>query len=457
MRIRRYLGKDAQEAMLKVKIDLGSEAIILSTRKVRRKGIAGFFRKPLTEVLAAVDEEYSDKKSLKKTSGSNNSYKADHTDYERENTTIYNDGSVMKRDVGSTFAPDHGAKGKATQNLITNDDNSNILNPDNGNRVNILENRVMQMEAMLERIMSNIDKSNGQSADAKKHDKERLKGQQAFVTALTNENDYTDNNDKAFAMLRKVLSDNEIEAVIIEKLLEKIKKFVKGSYNYQYISSIAERILKNVLGQPQTIQFREDGKPTTVLFLGPTGVGKTTTLAKIAANYSLNHKKKIGLITADTYRIAAVEQLKTYAEILNLPVSVIYTPDEIHEAILEHQDKELILIDTAGRSHKNAEQFSELKMLVAAAEADEVYLVLNSSMGPKACREILNHYSFLKEYKLLFTKLDEALVPGIIINVRYATGRPLSYTTAGQSVPDDIEVANTAQIVKSIFQNVSDG
>jgi flagellar biosynthesis GTPase FlhF len=238
MRIRRYLGKDAQEAMLKVKIDLGSEAIILSTRKVRRKGIAGFFRKPLTEVLAAVDEEYSDKKSLKKTSGSNNSYKADHTDYERENTTIYNDGSVMKRDVGSTFAPDHGAKGKATQNLITNDDNSNILNPDNGNRVNILENRVMQMEAMLERIMSNIDKSNGQSADAKKHDKERLKGQQAFVTALTNENDYTDNNDKAFAMLRKVLSDNEIEAVIIEKLLEKIKKFVKDSYNYQYISSI---------------------------------------------------------------------------------------------------------------------------------------------------------------------------------------------------------------------------
>jgi flagellar biosynthesis protein FlhF len=193
------------------------------------------------------------------------------------------------------------------------------------------------------------------------------------------------------------------------------------------------------------------------LFLGPTGVGKTTTLAKIAANYSLNHKKKIGLITADTYRIAAVEQLKTYAEILNLPVSVIYTPDEIHEAILEHQDKELILIDTAGRSHKNAEQFSELKMLVAAAEADEVYLVLNSSMGPRACREILNHYSFLKEYKLLFTKLDEALVPGIIINVRYATGRPLSYTTAGQSVPDDIEVANTAQIVKSIFQNVSDG
>ena len=215
---------------------------------------------------------------------------------------------------------------------------------------------------------------------------------------------------------------------------------------------VAEKILQKVFGQPQGIEFRSDGKPTVVLFAGPTGVGKTTTLAKIAADCSLNHQKKIGLITADTYRIAAVEQLKTYAEILNIPVSVIYTPQEIKAAIESHQDKDLILIDTAGRSHKNVAQFSELKMLVSAAEADEVYLVLNCSMGRAACREILAQYGFLKNYKLLFTKLDEALVPGVMLNARYATGKPMSYTTAGQSVPDDIEIANITEIVKSILK-----
>ena len=188
------------------------------------------------------------------------------------------------------------------------------------------------------------------------------------------------------------------------------------------------------------------------MFLGPTGVGKTTTLAKIAADYSLNHKKKIGFITADTYRIAAVEQLKTYAEILNIPISVIYTPQEIKEAIANYSDKELILVDTAGRSHKNAEQFAELKMLVASAQADEVFLVLSCNLGRTACKEIINHYSFINNYKLLFTKLDEAPVPGIILNARYATGKRLSYTTAGQSVPDDIEVADVENIVRSILR-----
>ncbi|UZQ86290.1 hypothetical protein ODU73_000710 [Thermoclostridium stercorarium] len=185
--------------------------------------------------------------------------------------------------------------------------------------------------------------------------------------------------------------------------------------------------------------------------MGPTGVGKTTTLAKLAAEYTLNQRKKIAFISADTYRIAAVEQLKTYAEILNVPVSVIYTPSEIREAIAEFQDKDLILVDTAGRSHNNVAQFAELKALVNNAEADEIYLLLSCGVSRSACREILKHYSFLKDFKLLFTKYDEVNVPGIILNARYATGKPLSYITVGQSVPDDIEVANVENIARSIL------
>jgi flagellar biosynthesis protein FlhF len=210
-------------------------------------------------------------------------------------------------------------------------------------------------------------------------------------------------------------------------------------------------IIAGLLGKPDTIQDKSNGKPVTVIFVGPTGVGKTTTLAKIAANYLLNRKKTVGLITADTYRIAAVEQLKTYAEILGIPVSVAYTPAEMKEAVSLHSDKDLILIDTAGRSHKNKAQFEELKALIAASAADEVYLVLSATTSQRNCREILNSYSFLSDYKLLFTKADETPVLGIILNVRYMTGKSLSYITTGQSVPDDIETANIDKITKNLM------
>lgn len=433
MRIRRYTGKDAQEAMLKVKMDLGSEAIILSTRKVRKKGIAGIFRKPLTEVLAAIDEDYGARKEA-----------AEPVKKTRTPAEPYNRVAEMQ----PPSAP--------------------------GNRVDSLESRVKQMESMLERIYSKVtnNQQNGNGSN-----KQEKSGTQSFEppvhpavesTKSAEKNQIVqpqDNSERgreeaeekqegaeAAEKLRKLLSDSEIEPSIIDKMLEKVKEFVKNPGSFEETCAIAEKILLKVLGQPQGIEFREDGKPTVVLFIGPTGVGKTTTLAKLAADYSLNRQKKIALITADTYRIAAVEQLKTYAEILNIPVSVIYTPQEIQSAIEGHQDKDLVLIDTAGRSHKNAAQFSELKMLAHAADADEVFLVLNCGMGRAACREILNQYGFLKKFKLLFTKLDEALVPGIILNARYATGKPLSYTTAGQSVPDDIEIANIGEIVKNILQ-----
>ena len=191
------------------------------------------------------------------------------------------------------------------------------------------------------------------------------------------------------------------------------------------------------------------------MFVGPTGVGKTTTLAKIAANYLLDQKKTIGLITADTYRIAAVEQLKTYAEILGIPITVVYTPAEIKEAISMYAGKDMILIDTAGRSHKNKAQFEELKALITAAEADEIYLVLSATTSSSNCREIIKSYSFLTNYKLIFTKTDEAPMPGIILNARYLTGKSLSYITTGQSVPDDIEVANIDKITKNLIGSIS--
>jgi len=395
MRIRRYTGKDIQEAMLKVKMDLGSDAVILNTRKVRKKGIKGVFSKPLTEILAAVDDDIGVKKR----------------NSEPEKAKSMNDGN---------------------------------------DRIELLESRLSMMESMLKDICSNIKQDKKElkvSEDAAKYENPKVEDFHPPKVSKFS----VKPAENPISMITKKLTDNEIEPEIIEELVYNIKQTVRNTENYEEVLSCAEKIIKGMLGQPQTIQLRTDGKPTVVLFLGPTGVGKTTTLAKIAAEYSLNHRKKIAFISADTYRIAAVEQLKTYAEILNIPVSVIYTPQEIKEAIEDFREMDLILVDTAGRSHNNETQFSELKALVNTAEADEIYLVLSCCVNRSTCRDILRHYSFLSDYKLLFTKFDEVHVPGTILNVRYATGKPLSYITVGQSVPDDIEVADIESIVKSIL------
>lgn len=203
------------------------------------------------------------------------------------------------------------------------------------------------------------------------------------------------------------LVKNEVDPEIARKVVNAATARLPASAGASEMAAQLSGIIAGLLGKPETIKESNDGKPVTVIFVGPTGVGKTTTLAKIAANYLLNRKKSVGLITADTYRIAAVEQLKTYAEILGIPVSVVYTPVEMKEAVELYSDKDLILIDTAGRSQKNKAQFEELKALVAASGADEVYLILSATTSLKNCREILKSYSFLNDYKLLFTKTDE--------------------------------------------------
>jgi len=392
MRIRRYTGKDIQEAMLKVKMDLGSEAVILNTRKVRKKGIKGLFSKPMTEILAAIDD-----------------------------------------DIGTKRKAPEPEKPK-----YSNDEKA---------RMDMLENRLSRIETMLKNIYDAKKPENRnilENTDAAVPGTETLRPPVVSRYGLkTSEN--------PFSLFTKRLSENDVEPEIIDVLLNNIKLHVRNTDNYNEIMNVAEKVVKDMLGQPETINLRNDGKPTVVLFLGPTGVGKTTTLAKIAAEYSLNQHKKIAFISADTYRIAAVEQLKTYAEILNIPVSVIYTPQEIKEAISEFQDMDLILVDTAGRSHNNEAQFSELKALVNNADADEIYLLLSCCVSRSACRDILKHYSFLKDFKLIFTKYDEVHVPGIILNVRYVTGKPLSYITVGQSVPDDIVVADVESIARSIL------
>jgi flagellar biosynthesis protein FlhF len=194
-------------------------------------------------------------------------------------------------------------------------------------------------------------------------------------------------------------------------------------------------------------------KKKYVFFIGPTGVGKTTTIAKIASTLKLSGKAKVALITSDTYRIAAVEQLKTYANILGTPLKVVYSSEEMEKTKEELKAYDLVLIDTAGRSHNNPEQKEDLQRLLATVpeEQREVYLVMSATTKYKDLVKIAQSYSEIAKYSLIFTKLDETDAIGNIFNLRMVTGAPLSYMTWGQNVPDDIGKVDAQKMAKQLL------
>jgi flagellar biosynthesis protein FlhF len=188
-----------------------------------------------------------------------------------------------------------------------------------------------------------------------------------------------------------------------------------------------------------------------VAMVGPTGVGKTTTIAKLAANYRLREKKRVGLITVDTYRVAAVEQLRTYADIIDLPMEVVATPREMREAVARLQDLDLILMDTAGRSPRDEVRIQELKSMLGEAGAAEVHLVLSSTASARSLLGTVERFAEIGATALLLTKLDEATSYGHLLPVVRNSQLPLSYLTDGQDVPDDIQVAEPRKLAQLLL------
>ncbi len=193
------------------------------------------------------------------------------------------------------------------------------------------------------------------------------------------------------------------------------------------------------------------GRRRLVALVGPTGVGKTTTIAKLAANFRLKQKRSVGLITVDTYRIAAVEQLRTYADIIDLPMQVVSTPREMREAAKRMSGMDLVLMDTAGRSPKDEVKIRELKALLTEAAVDEVHLVLSSVAGARVLQQTAERFAAVGTTALVVTKLDEATSFGNLLPLLQSSRLPLSYLTNGQNVPDDIETARVDRVASLVL------
>jgi flagellar biosynthesis protein FlhF len=203
---------------------------------------------------------------------------------------------------------------------------------------------------------------------------------------------------------------------------------------------------------PMTPGTRQpDGRPLTIALAGPTGVGKTTTIAKLAAAYKLRQGRRVGLVTCDTYRIAAVEQLRVYANIIGLPLKVALTPEELADACSAMADLDVVMIDTAGRGQRDSARLEELAAIIGSAKPHETHLVLSAGASEPVLEAAGRRFAALKPDRLIYSKLDEAVHYGPVVNLLKALGLRLSYVTTGQEVPDHIELANPDRLAKLVL------
>ena len=243
----------------------------------------------------------------------------------------------------------------------------------------------------------------------------------------------------------------EIDEAIARDLIDRVR--VDKGMHLADAHSVKARVAK-MLEEDLTVTgplATTPGECRLVALVGPTGVGKTTTIAKLAANYRLREKKRVGLITVDTYRVAAVEQLRTYADIIDLPMEVVATPREMHEAVARMRHLDLVLMDTAGRSPHDEIRIQELRTVLAEAQPDDVLLVLSTTAGTKSLVATAQRFAEVGTTALLLTKVDEATSLGHVVALTRECKLPISYLTDGQNVPDDIQIAEPERLASMML------
>jgi flagellar biosynthesis protein FlhF len=254
-------------------------------------------------------------------------------------------------------------------------------------------------------------------------------------------------------ILYKQLIDNEVNEKYANQILEEVEQFIRPGASVDMILANVYQKLILRFGRPEPLEV-EKGKTKVVFFIGPTGVGKTTTIAKIASRFKVEQNDPIAFITSDTYRIAAPEQLRVYANILDVPMSVVYSAEELNDTLDKMRDYALVFVDTAGFSHRNEAQRGDISKLIKNLDPEwdkEVYLVVSATTKYRDLLDIVDIYSEISDFKLIFTKLDETSAYGNLLNIKLYSGAELSYMTTGQNVPDDIELFNIQKIVKQIL------
>ena len=251
----------------------------------------------------------------------------------------------------------------------------------------------------------------------------------------------------------RMLVENAVAEELARQLINELRSALTEDQlrDPRIVRARLASIVESMVPTAGPIRPPQRDRPTVIALIGPTGVGKTTTIAKLAADLSLRERRRVGLITIDTYRIAAVEQLRTYAQIIDVPLEVVMEPKELGNAVAAMADREIILIDTAGRSQRDGYKIDELCEFFDAVQPDEMHLVLSSTSSEAVLRETIQRFRELGVNRVIFTKLDEAIGFGVILDCLQMAEARLSYVTTGQDVPDDIQVGEGKALAKLIL------
>ena len=383
MKVKRYVVDSLPIAVEEIKKDLGKDAIILHSKKIKVGGFLGFFGKEKMEVIAAIDPK----------------------------------PVPSSKPIGAR--PQQSSPSSLVQTQITANKEEQGKEDKNKNNSDLVMKEVQDLKQVIIKMLVDANQNDNKLAGSLKEFYERLIKQGV---------------------------NHDLANHLITKALQKIDK----NNNEQEIASTLKQEIVHVFEQKG---LQKEIKPETkiVHFVGPTGVGKTTTIAKLAAESVLKDKKKIAFITSDTYRIAAVEQLKTYAEIFNAPLEVVHSPEDTEKAIQRFKEFDLIFMDTAGRNYLNELYINDLNKILLNGIPSETFLVLSLNQKYEDIVAIFEQFKKVKIDKLLFTKYDETSTYGSIFNVLSNFPYQTSFITNGQNVPDDIEIFNEEKMAKALL------
>lgn len=419
MIIKKFTAKTEEEAVREAKAELGENIVIMNAKGIPAKGLFGFLKKPQVEVTVAkedANERYSQMAEERRLS---------------EESSLRETFRQVARAAGTENAsgPEKSVF-SARENAEESVWNASETEA-SGETGKLLVEKLDSLQSMIEKKFQTEEET---APDT---------GQEEENSEMT----------RFVKLLYDTMIENEVDEKYVNQIIDEMEKNSRGNQPFDH--ALADVYQKMILKFGKAVPIEKNGRTPRVVFLvGPTGVGKTTTIAKLASRFKLEQKRKVVLLTADTYRIAAAEQLRTYANILEVPFRVIYSAEELRRGVQDFKNYEIILVDMAGHSPHNPALRENMLAYMNELGGDiekEVHLVLSATTKYKDLLSIVESYAEIEDYKIIFTKLDETTTLGNLLNLKLHTGAALSYITCGQNVPDDIEIFNPQKTVKQLL------
>ncbi len=434
------------EAMEKIRIELGKDAIILNSKPIKTGGFLGMFSKQQIEVIAAVEEKSIGQSKAEAAS-------------KKERTVA----TVPVPSAAQAYRKSGGGESsiRTLERPVALETQAPIMQPVAAQplRQESAPIKTMPMQPVPEDRPLH---SSGLTAPARPQVQQTVSEQQDLAQELRDMREMfrkllLKGNDKhlpsSLALVRDRLLEQEVEEELVSTIIgDLLKKFEQPEETTEEEAlQAAMDLVRGRISKHNEAPARIERTAKCAFFFGPTGVGKTTTIAKLAAECMLKEKRKVGFITSDTFRIAAVEQLRTYANILNVPMEVVFSPGEIGQALEKLRHCDLILVDTAGRNYRNDEYVTAIKELLDYGETSVHYLVLSLTAKYSDMKAIASNFCDIPNARAIFTKADETKAYGPILNIVDQYKLALSYITTGQNVPDDIVLATPERVTKMIM------